>query len=181
MIMGMPPSSANCFEGAGWPRLAAAADMRVPSPAAGMMTETFINREKEYSSRAAAYSPVRSAVTGCGWRCTGSGERAGSGGAGRLAALSCRSSNLPKISLPGDGGHFVDGLQHVAPPAPATALERIGGVGDQLQLAQHKLRQHQDAVEESRRRDIRDAPVNDDAGVEDFVNLLALLFAAEDA
>ena len=47
-----PPQQhpANCFEGADWPRLAAGADMRVPSPAAGMMTETFINWEREYSS-----------------------------------------------------------------------------------------------------------------------------------
>src|SRR5439155_15961556 len=83
--------------------------------------------------------------------------------------------------LHGDGSHFLDALHHVESAASAVALERIGRVGHQLQLAQHELRQHQDAIEKSGFGDIGNAAINDDAGVEDFVNLLALLFAAEDA
>ncbi len=50
-----------------------------------------------------------------------------------------------------------------------------------MQLAQHELRNHDDAVEESGLGDVGDAAVDDDAGIENLVALLALLLAAEDA
>src|SRR5882724_5833704 len=83
--------------------------------------------------------------------------------------------------LHGDGGGLLDTLQDVEPAAPAVALERVTRVGDQLQLAQHELRDDEHAVEEAGVGDVGDAAVDDDAGVEDLVHLLALLLAAEDA
>jgi hypothetical protein len=45
--------------------------------------------------------------------------------------------------------HLLDALQDVEPAAAAVALQRIGGIGDELQLAQHELRDDQRAVEEA--------------------------------
>ena len=50
-----------------------------------------------------------------------------------------------------------------------------------MQLAQHELRNHDDAVEEAGLGDVGDAAVDDDAGIEDLVALLGLLLAAEDS
>ena len=72
-------------------------------------------------------------------------------------------------------------LQNVEPTAAAIALKRIGGVGDQLQLAQHKLRRDDDAVEEAGLGNIGNSAVDDNAGVEDLIAFLTLLLAAEDA
>src|SRR5208283_5225620 len=46
--------------------------------------------------------------------------------------------------------------------------------------AEHELRDHNQAVEETGLGDVGDAAVDNDAGVEDLVTLLARLFAAED-
>ena len=46
--------------------------------------------------------------------------------------------------------HFLDALQDVQPAPAAIALERIRGVGHQLQFAQNELRDHQRAVQEAR-------------------------------
>ena len=67
------------------------------------------------------------------------------------------------------------------PRRPRLRLSEIGGVGNQLQLAQNELRDDDDAVEEAGLGDVGDAAVDDDAGVENLVALLALLLAAEDA
>src|SRR5438552_1096354 len=297
MIMGTPPSSANCLEGAGWPRLAAAADMRVPNPAAGMMTETFINWEKKYSSRGGGLLSrslrryrLRLALHRLG-RTRGLGRRGTAGGAqlplvefaedhlaggglqhrshgnldgladglarvihhhhgaiveishalvvffaffedenfhqlagqhdglervgqlvdvehfhalelrhfveieivghdlglvelGQLDELEVHFADGREVifhNLHRDRSHFLYALHHVESAAAAVALERIGGVRHQLQFAQHKLRQHQDAIEKSGLGDIGNAAINDDAGIQYLVDLLALLFAAEDA
>ena len=45
-------------------------------------------------------------------------------------------------------GHLLDVLQDVEAAAAAIALHRIGRVGDELQLVQHELRNHERAVEE---------------------------------
>ena len=78
-------------------------------------------------------------------------------------------------------GHFLQALQNVEAAASAVALQRVGGIGDQLQFAQHELRGHDNAVEEPGLGNVGDAAVDNDAGVEDLVTLLALLLAAKDA
>jgi len=60
-------------------------------------------------------------------------------------------------------------------------LRFIGGIGDQLQLAQHELRDHQGAVDKSGFDDIGDAAVDDDAGVENLESVFRNLLAAEEA
>src|SRR5262252_1702912 len=46
MRMGVPPSSVNCFEGGGFLLFPLGTGaMRVPSPAAGIMTTTFMGRQ----------------------------------------------------------------------------------------------------------------------------------------
>src|SRR5208282_2056546 len=80
-----------------------------------------------------------------------------------------------------DGSSFLETLQNVEAAASAIAFERIGGIGHQLQFTQHELRDHNQAVEEARLGDVGDAAVNNDAGVEDLVNLLTRFFAAEDS
>src|SRR5208337_350594 len=77
--------------------------------------------------------------------------------------------------------HFLETLQDVEAAASAIAFERIGGIGHQLQFAEHKLRDHDQAVEETGLGDVSDAAVNNDAGIQYLVTLLARLFAAEDA
>ena len=72
-------------------------------------------------------------------------------------------------------------MQDVETAASAIPFQRVGGVGDQLQFAQHELRSDDDAVEESGLGDVGDAAVDDDAGVEDLVALLALLLPTENA
>src|SRR5581483_3729138 len=76
--------------------------------------------------------------------------------------------------------HFLQALQDFQAAAAAVALERVGRIGDQLQLAQDELRNYDDAVEEAGFGDIGDPAIDDDTGVQNFVALLALLFAAED-
>ena len=71
-----------------------------------------------------------------------------------------------------DAGHLLDLLQDVEAAAAAVALQRVGGVGDELQLLQHELRDDERAVEEAGLADVGDAAVDDDAGVEDAVALL---------
>ena len=66
-------------------------------------------------------------------------------------------------------GHLLDLLQDVQAAAAAVALQRVGGVGHLLQLAQHELRHHQRAVQEAGLADVGDAAVDDHGGVEDLV------------
>ena len=76
---------------------------------------------------------------------------------------------------------LLQALQNVETAAAAVTLERVGRIGHQLQFAQDELRRHDHAVEEAGFGDVRDPAVDDDAGVENLVALLRLLFAAEDA
>src|SRR5580692_8421467 len=76
-------------------------------------------------------------------------------------------------------GHFLQALQNVEAAAAAVALQRVGRIGHELQFAQHELRSNDDAVEEAGLGNVGDAAVDDDAGVEDLVALLALLFATK--
>src|SRR5580693_5149245 len=78
-------------------------------------------------------------------------------------------------------GHLLQALQNVKAAAAAVALQRVGGIGHELQLAQHELRSNDDPVEEAGFGNVGDAAVNDDAGVENFVTFLALLLAAKNA
>ena len=59
-------------------------------------------------------------------------------------------------------------LQHVKAAAAALALGTIGGVGHHLELAEHELRHHQRAVDKAGFGDVGNAPVDDDASVQDF-------------
>ena len=71
-----------------------------------------------------------------------------------------------------DAGHLLDLLEDVEAAAAAVALERVGRIGDELQLLQHELRDHERAVEKPGLADIGDPAVDDDAGIEDAVALL---------
>src|SRR5207248_3825739 len=82
-------------------------------------------------------------------------------------------------NLHGERGNLLDALQDIETSPAAIALQRISGISHELQLAQHKLRKHNDAVEEAGFSDVGDATVNDDAGIQNFVALAALLLAAE--
>src|SRR5262249_37810052 len=62
-----------------------------------------------------------------------------------------------------EGRCLLQTLQDVEAAAAAVALERIGRVGDELEFAQDKLRDHDDAVEEAGFSDVGNAAVDDDA------------------
>src|SRR6185437_9199512 len=68
---------------------------------------------------------------------------------------------------------------HFQSTAAAVALVGVGGIGDHLQLAQHKLGDQQLAVEEAGFGDVGDATVNDDAGVEQLGGAAAMGGAEE--
>ena len=76
-------------------------------------------------------------------------------------------------------GHLLDALQDVQAAAAAVALQRIGRIGDQLQFAQHELRDDQTSVQKTGFDDVGDAAVDDDAGIEDLKRLAGGLLAAE--
>src|SRR3984893_4141328 len=80
-----------------------------------------------------------------------------------------------------DRSRFLETLQDVEAAAAAIAFERVGGIGHQLQFAEHELRDHNKNVEETGLGDVGDAAVNNDAGIEDLVTLFTRPFAAEDS
>ena len=84
-------------------------------------------------------------------------------------------------NLHGQQRHLLNPLQDVEAAAAAIAFHGIGRVGHQLQFAEHELRNHQHAIEEAGLRNIGDAAIDDDAGIEYLVGLLGRFFAAEDA
>ena len=55
-----------------------------------------------------------------------------------------------------DAGHLLDLLQDVEAAAAAIALQRVGRVGDELQLLQHELRDDERAVDEAGLADVGD-------------------------
>ena len=75
--------------------------------------------------------------------------------------------------------HLLDALQHFESAAAALAFQRIGGIGHELQLAQHKLRDQHDAIQKMGLANVRDAAVDDDAGVEHLGHSPRAAFAAE--
>mgnify|MGYP000926351939 CR=1 FL=1 len=64
---------------------------------------------------------------------------------------------------------LADLLQDVKPSASAHALQGVRRIRDMLQLFEHKDRNEQCPLEKSRLTDIRDAPVDDDARIEQFI------------
>ena len=80
-----------------------------------------------------------------------------------------------------EAGHLLDALQDVEAAAAAVAAQRIGRIGDLLQLLQHELRHDERAVDESGLADVGDAAVDDDAGVENSVAALRLRSRPEQA
>src|SRR5262249_83849 len=99
-----------------------------------------------------------------------------------LDQLEVDLADLGKIEI-GDhhfhAGHLLDLLQDVEPAPAAVALHRIGGIGDQLQLLQHELRDDERAVDEAGFADVGDAAVDDDARVEHLVAPLRTCRAEE--
>src|SRR6266576_3577280 len=61
---------------------------------------------------------------------------------------------------------FLEALQNVETTASSVALQRVGRVGYQLQLPKDKLRDYDDAVKKARFRNVGDAAVDDDTGIE---------------
>ena len=95
----------------------------------------------------------------------------------RASSISLRSTSrdFGKIDVRDhdvDAGHLLDLLQNVEAAAAAIALQRVGGVGDELQLLEDELRNHQRAVEEPGLADVGNAAVDDHAGVENAIALL---------
>ena len=78
-----------------------------------------------------------------------------------------------------DAGHLLDALQDVETAAAAVAAQRIGRIGDLLQLLEHELRNDERAVDEAGLADVGDAAVDDDAGVENSVAALLLRLRPE--
>src|SRR5271156_6497166 len=76
---------------------------------------------------------------------------------------------------------FLQALQNVEAASSAIAFKRVGGIGYELQFAEHKLRNDNESIEESGLGDVGDAAVDNHAGVEDLVTLRARFFAAEDS
>ena len=88
---------------------------------------------------------------------------------GQLEQLQIDLADRRKVV--GHNLHLHDGvrlhaLQHVEAAASALPFRAVGGVGHDLQLAQHELRHHHHAVDKSGLGDIGDAPVDNHAGVE---------------
>ena len=81
--------------------------------------------------------------------------------------------------LHGKVRHFLNALQDIEPAPAAVALHGIGGIGDQLQLTQDELRNHQDAIEKAGFGDVGDAAIDNHAGVENLEGLLGRFFPAE--
>ena len=78
--------------------------------------------------------------------------------------------------LYGDGAitpaiSVLSALEGLKTAAPALPLQRVGRIGDQLQFVKHELWHSQHAVEEMGFADVRDAPVDQHAGIEQFQRL----------
>ena len=67
------------------------------------------------------------------------------------------------------------------PRRPRWRFRLIGGIGHQLQFAQHELRKQQHAVEKMRLADVGDAAVDDHAGIEDLGHAPRAALAAKQA
>ena len=67
-----------------------------------------------------------------------------------------------------DFTHLLDPVQNVEPAPSSGPFQRVGGIGDVLQLFKDEMRHEKGAVEKSGFAEIRNPPVDDDAGVEQF-------------
>ena len=65
-----------------------------------------------------------------------------------------------------DVGVALDAIEHFESAPAAGAFDGIGGIGDLLEFPEHKARHDDQAFEEMGFNQVGDAPVNDDAGVE---------------
>ena len=77
--------------------------------------------------------------------------------------------------------HFLDALQNIETAAAAIPFHRIRRIGHHLKLVQNELRDHQDAVEETRIGNIGDTAIDDHAGIEDLLVRAGLRLRAEKA
>ena len=61
---------------------------------------------------------------------------------------------------------MLDAVEHFEAAPAAGALDGVAGVGDLLDFPEHEARDDDEAFEQARLDQVGDAPVNDDAGVE---------------
>src|SRR5581483_5534484 len=71
-----------------------------------------------------------------------------------------------------DARHLLDFLEDVEAAPAAVALQRVAGVGHELELLEHELRDDERAVDEAGLADVGDAAVDDHARVENLVAAL---------
>ena len=101
---------------------------------------------------------------------------------GQLDQLHVHLANVGKVifhNLHVEVRHFLDTLQDVEASPAAIALHGVRRIGHKLQLAEHKLRYHQHAVEKTGLGDVGNAAIDDDAGVQNLEGFFQTLFAAE--
>ena len=65
-----------------------------------------------------------------------------------------------------DVGVALDTIEHFESAAAAGAFDGVTGIGDLLEFSEHKTRHDDQAFEEMGLNQIGDAPINDDAGIE---------------
>src|SRR5438270_4328917 len=71
---------------------------------------------------------------------------------------------------------FLQGVQDLEAPPPAVAAQRIAGVGDVLQLGENEVGYQHSFTEEAGLRDVHDAAVDDDAGIQQHARVLSPTF-----
>ena len=103
--------------------------------------------------------------------------------AGQLQQLEIDLADGRKIV--GDNLHLKAGnrlhtLEYVESAAAPLTARGIRGVGDQLQLMQNKLRNHEQAVEKTCLGDVCDAPVDDDGSIENADGCARCFFSGEE-
>src|SRR4051812_19122475 len=91
----------------------------------------------------------------------------------------CRIVVFDKLDR--DTRHLLNLLKNIQATPPAIALQGIGGICNLLKLAKHKMGNNQNSIEEARLANVGDTAVDDDAGIEYFVNLLYRPLAAENS
>src|ERR1700730_9918899 len=77
--------------------------------------------------------------------------------------------------------HFLDALEHLEAAPASLALQRIGRIGDELQLVQDKLRNNYCAVQKQGIGDVCHAAVDDHARIQQFERIIHTALAPKKA